>query len=536
MTTDRNGQIEAPAEHEFSREEHRRVLVILFALMLGMFLAALDQSIVSTALPTIAGDLHNLNELSWVVTSYLITSTISLPLWGKLGDLYGRKSFFQLSILIFLIGSILSGLSHNMVELISFRALQGIGSGGLMVGSQAIIGDVIPPRQRGRYMSYFGIVFGLSSVLGPLAGGWFTQHVSWRWIFYINIPIGICALIAIALVLHIPVKRVAHQIDWWGMSLLSAGVVCLILLLTWGGTQYAWGSSTIIGLGIASAVLLTAFSIVEMNVAEPIISLKLFRNRTFSAASAVGFVIGFTMFGSIVYLPLYLQVVHGASPTKSGLELLPMVVGMLITFVLSGQVVSRTGRYKIFPILGSAVIALGLASLSRLGPNTVFSYAALDMFIVGLGLGLVMQVLVVAVQNAVPHSQLGTATATATFFRSIGGAFGVAVLGDVFNNRLLHELRALLAPAQLSLVRGGSVAINPMQIDHLPIAERTLVIDAFSHTLQTVFLFAIPFAVLAFILSWLMKEIPLRTQAHISTESIFNAPGEPDREGAERDR
>jgi EmrB/QacA subfamily drug resistance transporter len=495
--------------------------------MLGMFLAALDQSIVATALPTIAGDLHNLNQLSWVVTSYLITSTISLPLWGKLGDLFGRKKFFQLAILIFLAGSVLSGLSHSMVQLIVFRAIQGVGAGGLMVGSQAIIGDVIPPRQRGRYMGYFGIVFGLSSVLGPLAGGWLTQHASWRWIFYINIPIGICALVAIAAVLHIPVKRVDHKIDWWGMSLLSSGVVCLILLLTWGGTQYAWSSSTILGLGLASLILLSTFCVVELKVVEPIISLQLFRNRTFSAASAVGFMIGFTMFGSIVYLPLYLQVVHGATPTMSGLELLPMVAGMLITFVLSGQLVTRTGRYKIFPILGTAIVALGLVALSRLGPDTKFLYAAIGMFIVGFGLGLVMQILVVVVQNAVPHAQLGTATATATFFRSIGGAVGVAVLGDVFNNRLLHELRSTLSPSELShLVASGSVAINPEQIGQLPIAQRTIVVDAFSHTLQTVFLFAIPFALIAFAMSWMIKEIPLRTNAHVITEPVFDAPGE----------
>jgi MFS family permease len=267
--------------------------------------------------------------------------------------------------------------------------------------------------------------------------------------------------------------------------------------------------------------------VVELKVAEPIISLQLFKNRTFSAASAVGFVIGFTMFGSIVYLPLYLQVVHGASPTKSGLELLPMVTGMLITFVLSGQLVTRTGRYKIFPIVGSAVVALGLVALSRLGPTTSFSFAAVGMFIIGLGMGLVMQVLVVAVQNAVPHSQLGTATATATFFRSIGGAFGVAVLGDVFNSQLLHQLRATLTSSQLGLlVKGGSVAINPAQINQLPVAQRATIVDAFSHTLQTVFLFAIPFAVVAFALSWIMKEIPLRTKAHVSSDALFDAPGE----------
>jgi EmrB/QacA subfamily drug resistance transporter len=531
VTDDVQSVVEAPEEHEFTKDEHRKILVILFALMLGMFLAALDQTIVATALPTIAGDLRGLNHLSWVVTAYLITSTISLPLWGKFGDLYGRKNFFQIAIIIFLIGSMLSGLSQTMVELISCRAIQGIGAGGLMVGSQAIIGDIIPPRQRGRYMGYFGAVFGLSSILGPLAGGWFTQHASWRWIFYINVPIGIVTLFAIAIVLKIPVKRVHHQIDWWGTALLSSGVVGLILLTTWGGQEYAWGSSTIVGLAVVSAILLVVFCFVEAKVSEPIIPLDLFRNRTFNAASGVGFVIGFTMFGSIVYLPLYLQIVHGASPTLSGLELLPMVGGMLITFILSGQLVSRTGRYKIFPIVGSAVLTLGLVFLTRLGPDTSFSYAAIGMFVVGLGMGLVMQVLVVAVQNAVPHSQLGTATATATFFRTIGGAFGVAVLGAVFNSRLLSQLRANASPALLKLIQGGNIAENPAQIHRLPLAERTLVINAFSHTLQTVFVVAIPFAVVAFIVSWFMKEIPLRQRAHV-TEGIserpmaLDAPGE----------
>jgi len=531
VTDDVQTALVAPEEHEFSKEEHRKILVILFALMLGMFLAALDQTIVSTALPTIAGDLHGLNHLSWVVTAYLITSTISLPLWGKFGDLYGRKNFFQIAIIIFLIGSMLSGLSQNMIELIACRAIQGAGAGGLMVGSQAIIGDVIPPRQRGRYMGYFGAVFGLSSVLGPLLGGWFTQHVSWRWIFYVNVPIGIFAMIAIAIVLHVPMNRLHHKVDWWGTTLLSAGVVGLILLTTWGGQQYAWGSSTIVGLGALSTILLVAFCFVEARVAEPIIPLDLFRNRTFSAASAVGFVIGFTMFGSIVYLPLYLQIVHGASPTLSGLELLPMVGGMLITFVLSGQLVSRTGRYKIFPIIGSAVLALGLVFLTRLGSHTSFGFAAIDMFVVGLGLGLVMQILVVAVQNAVPHSQLGTATATATFFRTIGGAFGVAVLGAVFNTRLLSILRATGSPALLKLLQGGNLAENPAQIHKLPIAERTVVINAFSHTLETVFVVAVPFAVVAFILSWFLKEIPLRQRAHVSVDDdaphlALDAPGE----------
>jgi len=531
VTDDLKSAVQAPEEHEFSKDEHRKILVILFALMLGMFLAALDQTIVATALPTIAGDLKGLNHLSWVVTAYLITSTISLPLWGKFGDLYGRKNFYQIAIIIFLVGSMLSGLSQNMIELIACRAIQGAGAGGLMVGSQAIIGDVIPPRQRGRYMGYFGAVFGLSSILGPLAGGWFTQHASWRWIFYINVPIGVIAMVAIALVLHIPSNRVHHKVDWWGTALLSTGVVGLILLTTWGGQQYAWGSSTIIGLGVLSAILLVAFCFIEARVSEPIIPLNLFRNRTFNAASAVSFVIGFTMFGSIVYLPLYLQIVHGASPTLSGLELLPMVGGMLITFILSGQLVSRTGRYKIFPILGSAVLTIGLVFLTRLGSHTSFSYAAIDMFVVGLGLGLVMQILVVAVQNAVPHSQLGTATATATFFRTIGGAFGVAVLGAVFNTRLLDQLRSTGSPALLKLLKGGNIAENPAQIHKLPLVERTIVVNAFSHTLQTVFVVAVPFAVVAFVVSWFLKEIPLRQKAHVSPtdgDSVlaFDAPGE----------
>jgi EmrB/QacA subfamily drug resistance transporter len=530
VTSDIAEPTNAPAEHEFSPEEHRRVLVILFALMLGMFLAALDQTIVATALPTIAGDLHGLNHLSWVVTAYLISSTISLPLWGKFGDLYGRKKFFQISIVIFLIGSMLSGLSHDMVQLIACRAIQGIGAGGLMVGSQAIIGDVIPPRQRGRYMGYFGAVFGLSSILGPLAGGYLTQHASWRWIFYINVPIGIVALFAIALVLHIPAHRVHHKIDWWGTTFLSSGVVALILLTTWGGTTYGWGSTTILALGIGGVLMLAIFCWVELKATEPIIPLALFRIRTFSAASTVGFVIGFTMFGAIIYLPLYLQIVHGASPTKSGLELLPMVGGMLVTFVISGRLVSRTGRYKIFPIIGSAVLTLGLGMLASLGPTTSFAYVALYMVVVGLGIGLAMQVLVVAVQNAVPHSQLGTATATATFFRTIGGAFGVAVLGAVFNSRLLGQLKSHASPAVLKMLQGGTIIDNPAQIRLLPPAARTQVIDAFSHSLQTVFIVAVPFAIAAFALSFLMKEIPLRTTAHVKTgpseEMAFDAPGE----------
>jgi len=517
--------VTAPADDGTpSPAEHRRILVILGALMLGMILASLDQTIVATALPTIAGDLHGLNHLQWVVTAYLLTSTISTPLWGKLGDLYGRKNLFQLSIVIFLVGSMLAGLSQSMVELIAFRAVQGIGAGGLMVGAQAIIGDVVPARQRGRYMGYFGAVFGLTSVIGPLAGGFFTQHLSWRWVFYINVPIGVVALFAIAAVLHIPHRRVPHRLDWAGTALLSAGVTAIILLTTTGGSEYAWSSPTIVGLGLAGVALLVAFCFVESRATEPIIPLKLFRNRTFSAASGVGFIMGFSMFGAIIYLPLYLQTVHGATPTASGLELLPLVGGMLLTFIVSGRLVTRTGRYKIFPIVGCAVLAVGLALLSMLGTHTSFAVTSAYMVVVGLGVGLAMQVLVVAVQNSVPYSQLGTATSTATFFRTIGGSFGVSALGAVFNNRLLAQFSSHSSPALLKILKGGSIAANPAQIDKLPPPLRLVVVNAFSHALQGVFLVAVPFAVLAFALAWLMKEVPLRTTTNLDATDTGDAP------------
>jgi EmrB/QacA subfamily drug resistance transporter len=511
---------------EMSKAEHKRILVILGALMLGMLLAALDQTIVATALPTIAGDLHGLNHLSWVVTAYILTATISTPLWGKLGDLYGRKKLFQAAIIIFLIGSALSGLSRDMAELIGFRALQGIGAGGLMVGAQAIIGDIVSPRQRGKYMGYFGAVFGLSSVIGPLAGGFITQHLSWRWVFYINLPIGIIALAVIAVVLQLPRQRKHHSIDFLGTALLGAGVTAIILLTTWGGTTYAWGSAPILLLAAAGLVLVTAFCWVEVRAAEPVIPLALFRVSVFSVSNAVGFIVGFVMFGAIIYIPLYLQTVHAATPTSSGLQLLPLVGGMLVTFTISGRLVSKWGRYKIFPVIGTGVMALGLFLFSLLTPTTPLAISSVYMVILGLGIGCVMQVLVVAVQNAVPQSQLGTATSTSTFFRSIGGSFGVAVFGAIFNNRLAANLPKYLPPAALHAVHGSNISASPAQLDALPPAIHHGYVLAFNDSLHVVFLIGAPVALLAFALTWLLKELPLRDRAYLAAgdEAPAGAP------------
>ncbi|MEV7161312.1 MDR family MFS transporter [Streptomyces microflavus] len=492
-------------------QSHRTVLVAIGALLLGMLLAALDQTIVSTALPTIVSELGGLDHLSWVVTAYLLAATAATPLWGKLGDQYGRKKLFQAAIIIFLIGSALCGVAQNMPQLIGFRALQGLGGGGLMVLSMAIVGDLVTPRERGKYQGLFGAVFGATSVLGPLLGGFFTQHLSWRWVFYINLPIGVVALLVIAAVLHIPVRREKHTIDYLGTFLIASVATCLILVASLGGTTWDWGSAQIIGLSVLAVVLLIAFVAVERRAAEPVLPLKLFRIRTFSLVAVISFVIGFAMFGAMTYLPTFLQVVHGITPTMSGVHMLPMVLGLLLTSTASGQIVSRTGRWKVFPLAGTALTAAGLLLLHRLTPDSSTWEMSLYFFVFGAGLGLVMQVLVLVVQNAVSYQDLGVATSGATFFRSIGASFGVAIFGTVFTNRLTGQLESALAGRSVPPGADAErLAADPRAIQMLPADLRPSILSAYSTSITDVFLYAAPVVLVAFVLAWFLREDKLR--------------------------
>jgi EmrB/QacA subfamily drug resistance transporter len=493
------------------RAKSSSVMVSIGALLLGMLLAALDQTIVSTALPTIVSDLGGLDHLSWVVTAYLLASTAATPLWGKLGDQYGRKKLFQTAIVIFLISSALCGVAQNMPQLIGFRALQGLGGGGLMVLSMAIVGDIVSPRERGKYQGLFGAVFGATSVLGPLLGGVFTEQLSWRWVFYINLPIGVIALGVIALALHIPVRSTKHRIDYLGTFLIASVATCLVLVASLGGTTWAWGSVQIIGLAVLGVVLAALFVFVELRAAEPVLPMRLFRVRTFTLSAVISFVVGFAMFGAMTYLPTFLQIVHGVSPTMSGVHMLPMVFGTLIASTGSGQIVSRTGRWKVFPVLGTAVTTIGLLLLSNLDEHSSTFEMSAYFFVFGFGLGLVMQVLVLIVQNAVPYEDLGVATSGATFFRSIGASFGVAIFGTIFANRLATQLTDALAGKPLPPgVNPDSLGADPRGIGQLPPALQPSVIHAYSTAVTDVFLYAAPVVLLAFGLSWLLREDRLR--------------------------
>lgn len=498
--------------------EKRQLYWLLGGLMLAMLLAALDQTIVGTALPTIVGELGGLSHYSWVVTAYLLASTASTPLYGKISDLYGRRPVLLFAIGAFLLGSLLAGLSQNMTQLILFRGVQGLGAGGLLTLAFTIVSDVVPPRERGRYQGIFGAVFGVSSVAGPLVGGYFAEH-NWRWIFYINLPLGLVALVVCNQVLrHVHVPHRQHKIDWLGAAAMVAGVSCLLLALSWGGTEYAWGAPTIVWLFIAGVVLSAIFLWIETQAAEPILPMRLFKNRTFSLSNAASFVVGFAMFGSIIYIPLYLQIVKGASPTESGLLMLPMMAGIIITSIIVGQATAKIGRYKWFPVIGIAIMTLGLLLFARLKVESPLWVSFICMVIVGIGLGMSMQTLILGLQNAIDPKDLGAGTSTSTFFRSLGGSFGVAILGTVLNNRLADMLAdampaALrqLPPEMAAKLKDQEITIaSPAQVAQLPTPIRVAVETALTGALHPVFLISALTAAVGVVLALGIPDLKLR--------------------------
>jgi EmrB/QacA subfamily drug resistance transporter len=520
MSSQPTADAPAPAKPQFLAPamNNRQIMLVMIGLLLAMFLAVLDQTVVGTALYSIVRELdprNGLAHLSWVITAYLLTSTATQPLYGKMSDLYGRKKIFTLAIVLFLIGSALCGLSQNLTELIAFRAVQGLGAGGLMSLAMAIIGDMVAPRERGKYTGMFGIVFGVGSVLGPLVGGYLTDPHSflglttdWRWVFYINVPIGLLALVVIEKVLHLPKNVQKHAIDYLGAALIVAGATSLLLLTEWGGQQYAWTSPTILALGAAAALFTGVFIRHEMKTPEPILNMHLFKNGVFNIATPVLFIMGAALFGSLVYVSLYFQVVIGLSPTDAGLHLIPMSLGMIPVSIIVGRIIAKTGRYKIFPIIGMALITVAMVMLGRLTTTTPSWSISADLLLLGMGLGMVMQVITMAVQNAIPRNEMGAGTAATGFFRSLGGAIGSAAFGALLTSQLTHHL------AQAAAKTGGAnVSIqNSAAIHQLPVAAQHVIFEAFTKSTNVVFLSAAALTFIGFILTLFLPEMRLRSQ------------------------
>ncbi|MFG2514852.1 MDR family MFS transporter [Streptomyces sp. NPDC048584] len=490
-------------------KQPRSVRVVLLALMVAMMLAMLDNMIIGTAMPTIVGELGGLEHLAWVVTAYTLATAASTPVWGKLGDMYGRKATFMTSIVIFLIGSALSGMAQDMGQLIAFRAVQGLGAGGLMVGVMAIIGDLIPPRERGKYQGMMAAVMALAMIGGPLVGGTITDNWGWRWAFYINLPLGAIALAAVGVVLHLPKKRAKAGIDYLGVALLTVGITSIVLVTTWGGTEYAWSSARImelIGLGVASLV---GFVFWQTKAAEPVLPLHIFRSRNFTLMSVIGFVVGFVMFGATLFLPLYQQAVQGASATNSGLLLLPMLGAMLVTSMVAGRVTTNTGRYKIFPLLGSALMIVGLYLLSTMDTDTTRLTSGVFMAVVGLGMGCLMQITMLVAQNSVEMKDMGVASSSTTLFRTLGSSFGVAVMGALFNSRV-QDVMSEKAGALGSQATEQSAQLDAASLAKLPAAAREAYQHAVSSGTHSAFLLGAVIVVFALVAAVFVTEVPLK--------------------------